>query len=250
MQMLATFVYRKQLNAIPQICQRCLLCLKHNRPFQHFQVINESNREEQQRYEDAAASISGVATNTGDLFNVSSSYESRACGPLPMSENEWNSLATCFADVCGSYEFEEPTIVRLERGAFVDFCDECHADYIKTIEQSRCFYPNGAFIYVRLKGDEDEPAQSTSSTTATTTATTTTAATTATASTSTTTTTLPNFAILTTERTLRSSTAPNTRRAAQKNLIQLRVGQTFATRRIQFVSLGIFRCRQLSSSPI
>ncbi|KAI6219898.1 USP domain-containing protein [Aphelenchoides besseyi] len=151
--------------SIPKICQECLLCQKHKRPFMPFQEISD-NFDHLKRIDEASAQISG----TRSLFNeasisFTSSYDKRSTGPLPCTEDEWIKLNSEYSNVCGDEEW--PEAIHIEDGTIKNFCSECFEEYNRILHQMRCYYPQGANIFVKLKEDEDDGAKPTTSRVAT-----------------------------------------------------------------------------------
>ncbi|KAI6207275.1 Ubiquitin family protein [Aphelenchoides fujianensis] len=160
MALCSKFLYRfknalkVRASQVPRVCQECLLCSKHKRPFMLFQEPTD-NSEELKRLDEAAAEVSGTTSLfTDGTLPTNSSYEKRSVGPVPITENEWLRLQAEYSQVCGDEEWSEPVI--FEDGAFKDFCVECNEEFNSLVHKARCSYPQGAPIFVKLQKDDED----------------------------------------------------------------------------------------------
>lgn len=138
---------------MPTICQDCLLCSDHQLPFQHFATGGVDDCDSLRQYDEASSGVSQTCTLPENGVTIQGVlYDPVVVGPLPITNEEWETIMSEFRIACE--DFEVPTEIKLHEGAHLEFCLECESKFNQTLVQRRCDYPEGADIYVRLKGDE------------------------------------------------------------------------------------------------
>lgn len=113
--MLNSKSFRNKTAIMPTICQECLSCADHQLPFQQIVAGGVENSSMLRHYDEAGSGVS--ATPTCNEYGVPLQgivYNSLVTGPLPITQDEWESLLSEFRSACD--DFEMPIEVRIKNG--------------------------------------------------------------------------------------------------------------------------------------
>ncbi|CAD5207859.1 unnamed protein product [Bursaphelenchus okinawaensis] len=142
----------KNPQILPEMCQKCLLCKEHQKPF-----FRNHDNHDPDLMDEVLCEISGQRTLRS--YNVTLPSSSTDFPPVvtgvPITKEEWNTIKATVE----KYGNAEPKEIRLENGDFTEFCDECSTKAIEMIRLQKCTYPMGADVYVKLKQDEEDDQQ-------------------------------------------------------------------------------------------
>ncbi|CAD5212318.1 unnamed protein product [Bursaphelenchus xylophilus] len=134
---------------LPHICQDCLLCKEHQKPF-----FRSTDNHDPHLLDEVLSELSGQPT----LFSLGIALPSSSTEPapqvtgLPVTESEWECITENLQKHADIGEARE---VFLEQGDYIEFCEDCNNKALEAIRTQKCTYPMGADIYVKVKQDDE-----------------------------------------------------------------------------------------------